>query len=97
MTEVEPYERSEFGTSLDEIKPVVLYQGQLIEKEGVFIKQVYKFNNEEVCSIYYIPSRDEFVTSISNNKFKHFNIGSIWPSDEIIYRKMLNLNTNNNE
>ena len=95
--EVVEYERSDFGTSLDEIKPVVLYQGQLIEKEGVFIKQVYKCNDGEVCSIYYIPSRDEFVKSISNNKFKHYNIGSIWPSDEQNYRKMLNLNTNNNE
>lgn len=90
MAEIVPYERSDFGTSLDEIEPVVLYQGQLIEKEGVFVEEIYKYNDGEVCSIYYIPSRDEFVKSISNNKFKHYNIGSIFLSDEQIYRKMLN-------
>ncbi len=94
--EIAEYERSDFGSEYKQGYDLNDYRA-LIEKEGVFIKEHYKeFNKEKntecIWNVYYIPSKDAFVTSMSDERAKHLFV-TVERSEIMIetYRKMLNL------
>ena len=95
MTEVAEYERSDFGSEIIHNKINIDYRS-LIEKEGVFVSQTY-VDNEQYWNIYYLPSLDIFVKSISDKRDKHLSVEKTHDLLDETYRKKLNLNTTNTQ
>ena len=94
MSEVVEYERSDFGSEINNAK-YIDYR-PLIEKEGVFVSQRY-VDSEQYWNIYYLPSLDIFVKSVSDKRDKHLSVEKTHDLLDETYRKKLNLNTNNNK
>lgn len=104
MAEVEPYERSDFGSEFKQGTLMTNFE-KLIEEEGVFVKEHYRETDKDtgietgtIWNIYYIPSKDTFVTATSATRDRCAWVTVI--GIELMIeecRKILNLNTTKTE
>ncbi len=99
MAEIEAYESTEVGSEYKQGYDLTDYK-KLIEEEGVFVKEHYRETNkdtgsESIWNVYYIPSKDAFVTSMSDERAQHLFVTV--ERSEIMIEKYKEILRNNNE